>query len=203
MSESAIDKYEKDAKTGLLYGDSTLRSFYNQILSSFTNIGSSTGDHAEMLKKLNNLGITQKYESGQTTLELDEEKLRNSLKLNENAVKEVFVGESKEVTVNGKTTTASSGLMYGIKNVMEGYASTSTGKMGLLVKKAGTTSSASSQLSNEMKTQLDRLAEQIKSWQDKMSSKVDYYTRQFSLLETLMNKFNSQSSMLSGLMGGG
>ena len=43
---------------------------------------------------------------------------------------------------------------------------------------------------------------EIERWQTKMSSKVDYYTRQFTKLEQLMNSMNSQSSMMAGLMGG-
>jgi len=35
-----------------------------------------------------------------------------------------------------------------------------------------------------------------------MSKQIDYYTRQFSALEQLINTMNNQSSALAGLMGG-
>ncbi len=35
-----------------------------------------------------------------------------------------------------------------------------------------------------------------------MSDRVDFYTNQFTQLELLINKMNSQSSMLAGLSGG-
>ena len=44
--------------------------------------------------------------------------------------------------------------------------------------------------------------DEISEWQDKMSNKVDYYTNKFTQLELLINQMNSQSSALSGLMGG-
>ena len=47
-----------------------------------------------------------------------------------------------------------------------------------------------------------RIDEQIEKWQDKMSNKVDYYTNKFTQLEVLIQQMNSQSSTLSGLMGG-
>ena len=44
--------------------------------------------------------------------------------------------------------------------------------------------------------------DEISKWQDKMSDKVDYYTNKFTQLEVLINEMNSQSSALSGMLGG-
>ena len=35
-----------------------------------------------------------------------------------------------------------------------------------------------------------------------MSDRIDFYTNQFTRLEMLINQMNSQSSALSGMMGG-
>ena len=48
---------------------------------------------------------------------------------------------------------------------------------------------------------MDRLQEQIERWQEKLSDKVDYYTRQFTALEKMISEMNSQSSALAGMMG--
>jgi flagellar hook-associated protein 2 len=92
--------------------------------------------------------------------------------------------------------------MANVKNTMERYASTSIGNPGVLVKKAGSTFSSTSLLNNAVQKQIEGVQNQIEKWQTKMSSKIDYYTRQFTALEKLMNTMNSQSSALSGLMGG-
>ena len=49
---------------------------------------------------------------------------------------------------------------------------------------------------------MDEYDTQIEKWQDKLSDKVDYYTRQFSRLEQLIMQMNSQSSSIMSMMGG-
>ena len=88
------------------------------------------------------------------------------------------------------------------KSTINTYASTSIGSYGVLVNKAGTKSKSLTLMSNTLQKKYNSLEEQIERWQTKMSDKVDYYTRQFTQLEKLMNEMNSQSSALAGLMGG-
>ncbi len=104
-----------------------------------------------------------------------------------------------QTTANGAST---NGLMYNLKSTIEMYASTSIGSPGILVNKAGTTLSSYSLNNNELNDQINNLQEQIEKWQDRMSDRVDFYTNQFTQLELLINKMNSQSSMLAGLSGG-
>ena len=70
-----------------------------------------------------------------------------------------------------------------------------------MVNKAGSKSNSSSLLSNSIQKQINSVQDQIERWQKKMSSKIDYYTRQFTALEQLMNTMNSQSSALAGMLG--
>ena len=70
------------------------------------------------------------------------------------------------------------------------------------MKKAGTTLSSYSLTNNEIQDQMDNLQKQIDKWQDKMGDRIDFYTKQFTQLEMLINQMNSQSSALSGMMGG-
>ncbi len=181
MSESAIKSYEEKAKTGLLFGDNDLSTMYSQLNNIFT---------AEQLKTL---GISSEFnrETGVTNLSLDEDKLKESLESDPDKVKEVFIG-----------TEGNNGAMNKMKGILDRYASTSYGSPGILVNKAGSKKNVSSMLSNQLQKDHDKLDEQITSLQTKLSSQVDYYTRQFSLLEQMMNTMNNQSSMLAGLMGG-
>ncbi len=92
--------------------------------------------------------------------------------------------------------------MAGLKSTLEMYGKTSIGSPGILVKKAGTTLSSYSLSDNEIQDKIDSLQKQIEKWQDKMSDRIDFYTNQFTRLEMLINQMNSQSSALSGMMGG-
>lgn len=187
MSESAIQKYEEKAKTGLLFGDTDLSQLYNKLLTTIQSYGTDRID-------MEAIGLSTTYSSGVTTLSLNEEKLRAALDSDPDKVQSVFT-KSKEY---GAT---SDGLMTTLKSTLNAYASTSITSPGILVRKAGTKLSSLSLTNNNLQSQLDILSEQIESWQTKLSNRVDYYTKQFTQLEKLMSSMNNQSSMLSQMMG--
>jgi len=189
LSETELKAYEEKAKTGILFGDRDL----NRLYDSLRKVISSSGmDVAE----LRDIGLTTTYESGLTTLSLNEDKLRDVLASDPDKVRVAFTK-----TVEGGSS--SNGLMYNLKKVTDQYASTSIGAYGVLVKKAGTKTKTLTLNDNTLQKQIDNYEKQIENWKLKMSDKIDYYTHQFSLLEQLMNQMNSQSSALAGLMGGG
>ena len=97
---------------------------------------------------------------------------------------------------------ASDGLMASIQKVTDRYAATTGDVKGILIEKAGSQYSPTAALDNTLLNQMKEIDEQIEKWQDKMSNKVDYYTNKFTQLEVLIQQMNSQSSTLSGLMGG-
>ncbi len=188
MSESEIKAYEEKAKQGLLFGDTDLQRLYNAMRDAI----SPTGDDR---KAMESIGLTLEYNDGVTTLSLNETKLREALANDPDSVQKAFTS-SRE---NGDK---SDGIMARMKKVTEQYASTSIGNYGILVKKAGTTKKSLTLMDNTIYSQMSNIDEQIDRWQNKMSDKIDYYTRQYTMLEKLMNQMNSQSSTLSGLMGG-
>lgn len=183
MSETAIKEYEDKAKQGILFGDSDLSALYSGLTSMLT-----TGSNGANLRAI---GIDASLEGGVTVLSLDEEKLAAALAADPDKVKDTFAN-----------TTKGNGLMADMKKTLDRYANTSSASPGILVKKAGTTKSALSLLDNKMQDEMDEVDKQIDKWQSKMSDKIDYYTRQFTALETLMAQMNNQSSMLMGMMGG-
>lgn len=189
MSESAIAAYEEKAKQGILFGDRDLSSLYDKLRSAISPGGSDGG-------VLRSIGIDTNYSDGLTTISLDETKLREALETNPDKVKDAFV-KTKE---GGAQT---NGLMQNVKTTLDNYASTSLASPGILVQKAGTKLSSLSLMNNSLQKEMDSLDDQIDRWQDKMSDRVDYYTRQFTILEQMVAQMNSQSSALAGLMGGG
>ena len=188
MSESEIEAYEEKAKTGLLFGDNDLSSLYNALRSAVTP-GGSDGS------LLRSIGINTSYSEGLTTIELDESALREALETNPDQVKDIFT-KSKD---NGAS---SDGLMTSIQKVTNRYAATTGATKGILIEKAGSKYSPTAALDNTLLDQMNEIDDQIETWQDKMSDKVDYYTNKFTQLEMLIQQMNSQSSTLSGLIGG-
>ena len=186
-SESAIKSYEDKAKQGLLFGDSDLSSLYSKMTSAISPGGADGA-------ALRGMGISTVYSEGLTTIELDEEALRTALSNNPDSVRDAF----SKVAGEGSTT---NGLMANLKNAMDTYASTDGGK-GILINKAGSKYSALSLMKNSLKTQMENYDGQITKWQNKLSDKVDYYTRQFTRLEQLVSQMNSQGSSIMQMMGG-
>lgn len=188
MSDSAIENWEENARTGLLFGDRDLSSLYSRLTSAVSLYGQDLAD-------LKAAGITTSYSSGLTTLSFNEKTLRETLESDPDRVRDVFT-RSKD---NGAAT---NGLVAAIKEPLETFGGTTGAVKGTLVEKAGSPLAPTSIYSNYIQKQLDALDTQIESWQDKMSDQVDYYTTQFSKLEQLIAQMNSQSSSLSQMMGG-
>ena len=184
MSEEAVKKYEEKAKTGLLFADSNLSSLYSELRYAISDID------------LEAIGISTAYANGKTTMVLDEEKLRSAVETDLDKVKDTLTREADPTDKTDK-----GGLMYNLQTTMDKYAKTTGDKKGVLIEIAGSEKSPASLSKNDYKSKMDRLQEQISRWQNKLSDKVDYYTRQFTALEKLISEMNSQSSALYGMMG--
>jgi flagellar hook-associated protein 2 len=185
MSDTAIERYEEKAKTGLLFGDSNLSSFYSSLTSVISTLTASS-------KELSEIGISTGYSDGLTTLSLNETTLRSVLDSDPDKVKEVFTSSIE----NGDSY---DGLMQSLKNKLDVYVGTTGASKGILIQTSGSTLAPTSIYSNTWQTAIDDLESQIEKWQDKMSDQVDYYTTKFTNLETLVSEMNAQSSYLSSL----
>lgn len=184
MSESAIANYEKKAKTGLLFADRDLSSFYSNMTEALRAFGVTGNDGS-------GIGITTSYSNGTTTLVVDESALRAALDNNPEKVRDVFVGKNG----NG-------GVMQKMKNQLDTYAGTTGASKGILINKAGSTLAPTSIYQNALQKEIDSFEDEIESWQDKIADKIDYYNKKFTTLEKLIAQMNNQSSMLGGLSGG-
>ncbi len=188
MSDSAIEAYEEKAKTGILFMDKDLSSLYNDLRNAITCSGADG-------VTLRSIGIETAYSDGLTTLTLNEQTLREALESDPDKVQEAFT-KSKDAGA------ATDGLMATLKSVTDRYAAITGDVKGILIEKAGSQYSPSAALDNTLLNQMKGVEEEISKWQGKMSDKVDYYTNKFTQLEVLINEMNSQSSALSGLLGG-
>ena len=188
MSESSIERYEEKAKTGLLFGDNNLSSLYEKLEFVFA----PGGKDGELLQKMG-ITITNSATDNSMSVTVDETKLREMLASDPDAVADVFTRSSSG---------SDGGVMQKMKTQMDIYGRTTGATKGILVQHAGTPLSALSMLNNSLQTKIDDYNAEVAKWQSKLSTKIDYYTKQFSRLETMISQMNSQSSALAGLMGG-
>ncbi|WP_310830497.1 flagellar filament capping protein FliD [Paenibacillus pedocola] len=178
MSEKDIELWEEKAKSGLLKNDVILQTAISDMRAAIT----------DKLGDLSGMGITtgQYYENGK--LYLDEDKLKQAILNNPQKVNDVFRGSA--VDVNG-----------GIFGALSAAADKALDK---IVLKAGT-SKFSTDLKFAYKTEsvmgrmLKDYNSRIDSLQDRLADLETRYYKQFTAMETAMNKYNSQSSSLSGL----
>ena len=189
MSDSAVEAYEEKAKTGLLFNDSDLNTLYSRLTGIISG--------GALAQELREIGIEANYSTTTKlySLSIDEDQLRSALEANTDKVASVFtrIADSD----NGQA----GGLMSQLKTQLDTYTSTSFTDPGILVKKAGTTKSATSLLKNDMLDELTAWDNKIETWQDRINTKIDYYTRMFTTLEKMTAQMNNQSSMFAGLMG--
>lgn len=186
MTESEIAAYEEKAKQGILFADQDISSLYSA-LNSAINPG---GTDASFLRSI---GIETAYSDGLTTLKLDETKLRSALESDPDGVKDAF---TKTVSSGASTN----GLMQSLKTALDKYGK-ETGTKGILLTRAGSVKAPTTLNDNTLQDKLNDLDDEIEKWQDQLSTKIDWYTSQFTQLEQLIMQMNSQSSTLSGLMG--
>lgn len=188
MSESEIKTYEERAKTGVLFADRELSNLYRDMTQVLGALGVSGNDALK-------LGLTTSYEDGTTTMHFDEEQFRKTMEADPEKVKKLFASSVE----NGDT---SNGLMVGLKDQLEKYASTTGAVKGILIEKAGSALAPTSVMQNTMQQKLDSFDKQVEALRAKMSKQVDYYNRKFTALEQMIMQMNNQSSTLMGLAGG-
>lgn len=192
MEEKEIELWEKKAKSGLLKGDSiiqnglsSMRSLVYQSNPAVTNTKFNT---------LYNVGITtsKDYLLG-GTLEIDEDKLRAALEGDPDSVTKLFSfsdGKEKEtVVVDGVTKEVDTrGFLQKLRGEMT--------KIKLNIEqRAGRSTMNESQYT--LGKYLRNVNSSIDTWEDKLVSIEDRYWRQFTAMETMINKANSQSTTLS------
>lgn len=189
MSESQIEKWEEEAKKGMLFGDSELRSLSDSLRSVFQLYG----DDAALMESI---GITKSTDySDNGALVFDEAKFRAGLETSGEKIQELFTRKA-DTAVGDK-----GGLASRLTSVTDQYASTTGAIKGSLIEKAGSTYAPTSILSNTLKKSMDDVDKIIERLQAQLQTETDRYVKQFTSLETLISQMNSQSSWLSSFGG--
>lgn len=188
LDDDEIKLWEEKAKEGLLFGDSDLRS-----LSTDLRFVISGG----LSEKFREIGITTStLYSDNGKISIDETKLRAALETDPENVEKLFTSKAG-TDADGNPTF--DGLATNLRNVMDKYVKTigSMETKGILIKKAGSTSSPMSVTENTIYSQLQEIEKMIARLQDRLESERDRYIKQFTSLETVISQMNSQSGFLS------
>lgn len=181
MSEDEIKTWEKKAQTGLLRGDSTLRSLLTELRSNLYKKAEENGI------ALYDLGIVTNTDG---TLKIDSEaKLTTAIETRLEDVKTLF-------------TDSNNGLATNINKTIDKYAKTSSASPGILVTKAGYKDTASA-TENNINKQIKSLKEYLERLQDTYDKQKNRYWKKFTTLEKLISNGNSTASYFASLSGGG
>lgn len=177
MTESQIEKWEEKSKQGLLYGDSTIRTFLQQMRSALYT-KSTTSKVA-----LYDIGIeTSSNKDDRGKLVIDEEALKKALETNADEVEKLFVGTN--------------GLADKLTNIMDRTAKVSAADPGELVRIAGAKESKATQTQSTLYNELRRIDERISVLNTRYNKEKDRYWKQFNAMETIISNYSSQSAYL-------
>lgn len=180
MSEKEVELWEEKAKEGLISNDSLLNNILGQMRSSLYKRpdGSAIA--------LYEIGITTSanYKDGGKLI-IDEEKLRAAINQDPAEIAKLF-------------SNPTDGLAVTMNKIMDGAAKSSVASPGSLVRLAGM-KNTSSETQNTLNQQMKSIEENITRLNRRYELEKTRYWRQFSAMETVINKSNSQSAWLSNM----
>ena len=178
MTESEIEKWETKAKSGILRGDSTLRTIASKMQQTMYKSAVSGGI------SLYDLGITSAGYDQNGKLEIDEDKLTTALKTKSTEISELF--------------TSDTGLASKLEDIINGAVKTSgtQGSRGTLVDIAGVEDTTSA-TQNSIFEQMQDTTDLIDTLTERLSDQESRLWKKFTAMETALSNLNSQSSMLS------
>lgn len=199
MKDKDIELWEEKAKSGLLSGDSILRSIVTGLRNAVIASVEGTG------LTLSNIGIRSNSWADKGKLYIDETKLREALAANPNMVIDLFTKQSS-VSYNSAVGSAAareqrfkeSGIIQRIYDVIQDNIRTVTinGQRGALLEKAGMTGDRSL-FNNTLYQQIADYDKKIAELNDELIAKENYYYALFAQLESLINQMNTQSMWLA------
>ncbi|MCM1165589.1 MAG: flagellar filament capping protein FliD [Lachnospiraceae bacterium] len=194
MSEDEIEKWEKAAKTGVIYNDSTVSGIMSKLRIAIYNSvtlddGSSFGLFNMGIKVKSALDDSEAAKHGK--LEIDEDAFDKAFETNPDAIVKLFTDPDK-------------GVMKQIDNIIDDAVSTSkissSTVRGSLIRKAGLESGSTAK-NNAIYRQMEQINKRISQLQDRYDAKEDYWWSVFTNLEKMMSDMNSQSNYLASYLG--
>lgn len=210
MTEEQITAWETKAKAGVLRSDSTLENMLLEMRRSFFDKVEAAGISLSEVGLSTSQDTTERGKIILTQDSTGEYKLKNAIKNNGAALVSIFTNQSStpysvnNTLVQRSTRYNENGIFQRINDIMTAYTTTtldSNNHRGVLVERAGIKGTVS-EYSNSIYNDLKSRDKAINAMLDKISTKETQLYKQFSNLETYMNRMNSQSSWLSQQLSG-
>lgn len=172
MSEEEIEKWNENAKEGLLYRDTSVQRF----LSDIRSVMSSAVDGMT----LSAIGITLTSSwSDNGKLEIDESKLDNAIATYGDKIADFFTSEN--------------GLAAKLETTIDKAISTKTNNYGYLTSLAGM-KNTKTDTDNQIYRQMESIQSLIDRLTEKYENEQESYWDRFTALETYMAQMQQQSS---------
>lgn len=207
MKDADVEKWEKQAKTGLLRNDSIVEEI---VMDMRTAMYEKVEGVSLTLK---DIGISSTSYLDQGKLTIDENKLKDMLRNKPDEVAALLNGVSQNNPSYTRDLTSAqkadryknSGVFQRLSDIIEDNISTysdSKGNKGILLEKAGIENDTTF-IDNMMEVQLEEYDKQIDILYDRLDQKQEQYYLKFSKLEQMLNQMNQQSAWLTSQLGGG
>jgi flagellar hook-associated protein 2 len=184
MSDKQIEQWESKAKSGLLHGDSIIGSLTNKLRS----VMYSKVDTGSVYNSLSAIGISSTHYMDKGRLTVDETKLKAAIQADPDGVQKLF-------NQTGSLSNGTEGLVHTLSNhILEANKS--------LTVKAGT--GGNSQYDESIIGKLLKgLQTQISTETNRFQQKETRFYNQFTAMEKVMQKYNSQGSWLTAQLSAG
>lgn len=203
LTDKQIDQWQEKARSGLLKGDPLLSSAVSSIRSAMASIvegltgqvtvtsGSKTV--SAVANSLSVIGITTGTWEEEGKLYLDENRLREALQSNPDAVMELFT-RTKDAAGNTITDTKQKGIAVQLYDAINNAISRITSQAG---------SAGSLYDQSYISRTIRGLNGQISDMEKRLQDLEDRYYRQFTAMEEAIAQMNTQSLWLSQQLSGG
>jgi flagellar hook-associated protein 2 len=181
MTEKQAEMWDEKAKSGMLRNDSILSGALNKMrMDLYGRVGTDTDDVNNNYDQLSEIGITtSKNYLDRGKLVIDENKLREAIKNDPNAIYKLFTNES--------TTESEQGIARKLRATIKDTITTIEGRAGNAMR-----TNAQFTLGRNL-TSIDK---QIDRFEDRLIKVEDRYWRQFTAMEKAIQKSNEQSAYL-------
>jgi flagellar hook-associated protein 2 len=183
LSDKQQERWEEIAKTGLLRNDSLLMGIVSNMRNSMASVVSGVDEKYNCLA---DLGITtgSYYENGK--LVINEEKLKDAINKNPQAVMELFTNSSDVAGEKGLASRLYDNLTDGINQIID---------------KAGVDSTYSLVDNSVLGKKIHDYDKQIADWDERLKVIENRYYKQYAALETALSQLNQQSYSIMSLLG--
>ncbi len=184
LTDEQEEQWEETAKTGLLRSDTLLTGIVSSMRSSLASIVSNTGSS---FNSMASIGITTGDYTEKGKLYIDEDKLKEAISSDPDAVMNLFTTSSEVAGEEGLAVRVYDSLNSGINQ---------------LISKAGSDSSYSIFDNSTLGEKITDYEEQIDTWDDRLQEMEDRYYTQFTALETALYSMSQQSSWITQMLSG-